>query len=114
MNAPDWAKPAMMGAVAGAIGLSIVGFSWGGWMTAKTARDVANEQSRDEVVAALMPICVQQAGDDPAMAAKIAELKDAPTYQRTDIVTKAGWATMPGSTDTNRRVAQACAEKLIG
>lgn len=114
MNTPEWTKPAAVGAVAGAIALAIVGFSWGGWMTATTAAAIANDQSRDDVVAVLMPICVDQAGKDPEMTARIAELKDAPSYQRGDIVTKAGWATMPGSTDVNRRVAQACAERLIG
>ncbi len=45
MNAPEWTKPAVMGAVAGAIALAIVGFSWGGWMTATTAATVANAES---------------------------------------------------------------------
>lgn len=114
MDAPEWTKPALLGAAVGAIGLAVVGFTWGGWMTAGQAATMASDQSRVDVVAALMPICVQQAGQDPQHLVMVEALKGAPSYQRTDMVTKAGWATMPGSSDTNRRVAAACADKLAG
>ena len=39
MQAPAQLKPALWGAVGGAIALAIVGFTWGGWMTGgKSAR----------------------------------------------------------------------------
>jgi len=112
MNTPEWLKPGLYGAAAGAVALAIVGFSWGGWVTGGTAEKMASEQARLEVVAALVPICVEQSSQDPQVVATLAQLKDASSYQRSDMLMKAGWATMPGSSDPNRQVASACMEKL--
>jgi hypothetical protein len=40
------------------------------------------------------------------------QLKDASSYNRSDMLMEAGWATMPGSTAPNRNVASACMDKL--
>jgi len=112
MNIPEWLKPGLYGAAAGAVALAIVGFSWGGWVTGGTAEKMASEQARLEVVAALVPICVEQSRQDPQVVATLAQLKDTSSYQRSDLLMKAGWATMPGSTDPSRDVARACMEKL--
>ena len=61
---------------------------------------------------ALVPICLEQSSQDPQVAATLAQLKDTNSYQRSDLLMKAGWATMPGSSDPNRDVARACMEKL--
>lgn len=112
MQLPTTTKPAALGAVVGAIGLAVIGFTWGGWMTAGKAAAAAADQAQTAVVAALLPICMQQAGVDPETAAKVALIKDAPSYQRSDLVMKSGWATMPGAADADRNVARACAEAL--
>jgi len=109
---PEWLKPGLYGAAAGAAALAIVGFSWGGWVTGSTAEKMASEQARLEVVAALVPVCVEQSSKDPQVVATLAQLKDASSYQRNEMLMKAGWATMPGSSDPNRYVASACMEKL--
>jgi len=112
MNIPEWLKPGLYGAAAGAVALAIVGFSWGGWMTSGTAEKMASNQARLEIVAALVPICIEQSKQDPQVMETLAQLKDASSYQRSDMLMKAGWATMPGSSDPNRQVASACMEKL--
>ncbi len=112
MNIPEWLKPALYGAAAGAVALAIIGFSWGGWVTGGTAKQMAADQARLEVVAALVPICVEQSSQDPQVVETLTQLKDATSYYRGDMLMKAGWATMPGSTDPNRQVATACVEKL--
>lgn len=112
MNTPQWLKPGLQGAAVGAAALAIVGFSWGGWVTGGTAKQMASEQARLEVVAALVPICLEQSSQDPQVVATLAQLKDTSSYQRSDMLMKAGWATMPGSSDPNRDVARACMEKL--
>ena len=112
MNAPEWMKPALLGAAAGAIALAIVGFSWGGWVTGGTAGKMAAEQARNEVVAALVPICLQQSQQDPRLTETLAQLQAASNYKRSDMLMEAGWATMPGSSDPNRAVASACMDKL--
>jgi dienelactone hydrolase len=112
MNTPEWLRPALYGAAAGAVALAIIGFSWGGWVTGGTAKQMASDQARLEVVAALVPICIEQSSQDPQLAQKLAQLESASNYQRSDLLMKAGWATMPGSSDPNRHVASACMEKL--
>ena len=112
MNTPEWLKPGLFGAAAGAALIAIVGFSWGGWVTDGTAKKMASDQSQLAVVAALVPICVEQSRQDPRIAATLVELEGASTFQRRDLVMKAGWATMPGTTDPNRLVAAACVAQL--
>ena len=112
MNTPEWLKPGLQGAALGAIALAVVGFTWGGWVTDGTAKKMASDQARLEVVAALVPICLEQSKQDPQVVATLADLKDASSYKRSDMLMKTGWATMPGSSDPNRQVASACVEKL--
>lgn len=112
MNSPEWLKPGLYGAAAGAIALAIVGFSWGGWVTGGTAKQMASDLTRLGVVAALVPICVEQSKQDPKVVETLALLKDAKYYDRNELLMKAGWATMPGSSDPNRNVASACMDKL--
>lgn len=112
MNTPEWLKPALVGAVLGGATLAIVGFSWGGWVSGDKAEKMASDKARFEVVAALVPICIEQSTQDPRIVSTLAQLKDASSYQRREMVMKAGWATMPGSDDPNRNVASACMDKL--
>ena len=112
MNTPEWLKPALQGAAGGAAALAIVGFTWGGWVTGGAAKEMASNQARLEVVAALVPICIEQSVQDPQVVETLARLKDASSYKRPDMLMTAGWATMPGSSDPDRRVASACMAKL--
>jgi hypothetical protein len=112
MHAPEWLKPALYGAAAGAVALAIAGFSWGGWMTSGGANRMAAELAKTEVVAALVPICVEQARVDPNSTVKLAQLQDATTNQRNSLLIETGWATMPGATDSDRTVVTACMREL--
>ena len=112
MKTQEWLKPGLYGAVAGAVAATIVGFAWGGWVTGGTADKMASDVARLEVVAALVPICVEQSNQDPKVVETMAQLKDASSYQRSNLLMETGWATMPGSTDPNRQVAAACMAAL--
>lgn len=112
MNTPEWLKPGIYGAVIGAALVGIVGFSWGGWVTGSTANDRAMTMSRDDVVASMVPVCLDLAQSDPARAEKLATIRDATTFQRRNALMEAGWATMPGTDTPNRDIAQACLEEL--
>ena len=112
MNMPEWLKPGIYGAAVGAAALAIVGFSWGGWVTGSTAETLASNQARLEVIAALVPICVEQSNRDPHVVDTLAQLKGTSSYKRADMLMEAGWATMPGSSDPNRDVARACTKVL--
>lgn len=112
MKSPEWLKPALWGGAAGAVAISIAGFSWGGWVTGNTAEKMASERASAEVVAALVPVCLEQSRKDPRMAEQLAALEEATSYNRRDIVMGYGWATMPGSDSPDRAVANACLERL--
>lgn len=112
MNTPEWLKPGIYGAVIGAAVVGIVGFSWGGWVTGGTAHDRAMEMAHDDVVAAMVPVCLDMAGADPDRVAKLAVIRDTKTYQRRDALMEAGWATVPGAEAPDRDIAQACLASL--
>lgn len=112
MKTPEWLKPGLWGAAAGAVALAIVGFSWGGWVTSGKVEKMAADRAKAEVVAALVPICVAQAQDDPEAGQRLASLRDARGTKRRDMVIDAGWATMPGQETPDRAVATACMERL--
>ena len=112
MNTPEWLKPVLTGAGCGAVAMAIVGFAWGGWVTGGKAEAMASDRAQAAVTAALVPICIEQSRVDPSVIATLATLKDTSRYQRGDILMKAGWATMPGSVDPNRKVASACMDQL--
>jgi pimeloyl-ACP methyl ester carboxylesterase len=106
-------RPALWGAVAGAIALAIVGFSWGGWVTGGTAETLAKNSAATAVVAALTPICVEKFRQAADASANLVEMKKATyAWDQSKYVEKGGWATMPGSTEPNSAVAKACAESL--
>lgn len=109
-----WMKPGVWGAVIGSILTMIVGFNWGGWTTSSTANQVAMQRADAAVTAAFIPICLAQVKLDATKGKKLGELKAITTsYDQTDFVMKAGWATFPGKADPNRDVAEACASALL-
>ena len=112
MKTPEWLKPGIYGALIGAVFVGVVGFTWGGWVTGGTANDRAMAMSRDDVVASMVPVCLDMARSDPARAATLATIRAASTYQRRDAVMAAGWATMPGTDAPDRDIAQACLAAL--
>ncbi len=111
---PTWIKPGVWGAVIGAVLTMIVGFGWGGWVTASTADQAARQQAETAVTSALVPFCLTKAKMDPAGPKKVGELRAINySYEQQEFVMKAGWATMPGREEPNREVAEACASQLL-
>jgi hypothetical protein len=112
MRTPEWTKPGIWGAIIGSIATMIVGFSYIGWNTAGTTERIASERADAAVVTALVPYCTAKAMAD-ADPAPLAKLKaETSFYSRSDLVRKAGWATLPGMTTPNSALADACSAKL--
>jgi hypothetical protein len=112
MKFPSETKPALLGAMAGAVALAFYGFTWGGWVTGGSADKAAKQRAETAVVAALVPVCVAKfnGGDDVAVHA--AALKKASSWDQGAYVEKGGWANMPGTTTANSDLARACADAL--
>ncbi len=110
---PKVLKPALWGAVGGAVALTIIGFTWGGWVTGSKAEIVAKDRAAGAVVAALAPICVynfRQGADAPAQRVELTKVK---AWNQAEFVEKGGWAKMHGTTSINMAMARACAEMIL-
>lgn len=108
-----WLKPAVWGAVIGAVFTMIVGFSWMGWVLGGTAERLALERSNAAVVLALTPSCVARFMREPDAVAKLKELQTIDSWKQREFVEAGGWATPSGDTAPNSDVANACAEQLV-
>ncbi len=111
----DWDKIilGLWGALGGAIVLAAIGFAWGGWVTAGTAQEMAEEMAENAVVARLAPICVEQFKQDSEKDQKLKDLKKEAPWNKDYYVEKQGWATMPGEKKSDSKVAGKCADMLM-
>jgi len=104
---PDLTK----GAVAGAAIAMIIGFQWGGWLLGSTAANQARDAEQAGIVRVLAPICVDKFQRSADAGANLEALKKADSWNRDEMIAKAGWTTFPGS-EPDRKVAEACANLL--
>ena len=102
----------IQGAVAGAVLTLILGFGWGGWQLQGKAQKAADVQTRNALVAALAPICVDKFQHNTDVKATTVALAATESWKRDTFVEKGGWATFPGNAEPNRDVAEACARIL--
>ncbi len=110
MKVPASVKPAIWGAVGGAIAAMIIGFSWGGWVTGGPAGKMATTSAQDASVLALTPLCVVKAEQQPEQLALLK--KESYSWGRSDFVVRAGW--VANVSDKYRSaVAKACAVTLV-
>ena len=105
-------KPALWSAAAGAVAISVIGFSVMGWTLGSTAERLAVNRAETAVVGVLSPICVERFQQQSNSAAKLIEFKKAPTWDQRSLIEKGGWATTPGTGKTESAVITACAEKI--
>ena len=115
-------KTVLFWACAGSvIAATIVGFSWGGWTTGGTAREMAEDsaaQARQELAAV---VCVDRFMAAPDVGVQLTALKEMErSYQQSKFVEEGGWALIvPASTPpdrqasaNDRKAAGLCAEEL--
>jgi hypothetical protein len=100
---------------------TIVGFSWGGWTTGGTAREMAEDsaaQARQELAAV---VCVDRFMAAPDVGVQLTALQEiTSSYAQSKFVQDGGWAIMPagsadgkaGSSSDDRKAAGLCAEEL--
>ncbi len=113
LTLPEWVKPSILGCGFGAIAITIVGFTWGGWITSSKADKIASDRAQTEVVKAFVPVCVARSKTDPNAAKILADLEKAQSYQRDDVMMDSGWATLPGAGSPSRPLALACIEIVM-
>src|SRR5437763_15524420 len=111
MKAHPSLKPALWG-VAGAVAISVIGFSSMGWTLGSTAERMAADRAESAVVSVLAPICVEKFQQQANSTAKLIEFKKAASWDQRALIEKGGWATTPGTEKMNSAVASACVDKL--
>src|SRR6266550_8287311 len=93
-------KPAVWGAVVGAVAFTVVGFSSLGWTLGSAAEKMATQRAETAVVAVLAllaPICVEKFQQQTDAAAKLVAFNKASSWDRRSLIEKGGWATFPGT-----------------
>jgi hypothetical protein len=101
-------KYGVWGLICGAIVAMIIGFAWGGWVTAGTNQ----KMSADAVLASEAAICVAQFMKEPNSKEKLKEYEAVDSYKRYEFIEKGGWDKMPGQKDASYGVRDACVAGL--
>lgn len=109
MKVPVEVKPAIWGAVGGAIAAIVIGFVWGGWVTGGTVGKMMTTGAETAIVQAFTPLCVARAEKQPE---QLVLLKKEDSWKRDDFVVKAGWVTNV-SEKYRSAVAKACASAAV-
>ena len=115
MNIPVETKPALWGALLGAIVVTVVGFTWLGWSTRSATEAMARTRASDAVVVALAPVCVERFQRASGAAEALTQLKKVETWSQGEFIEKGGWATVAGAAPSDQvlAVARACASLLV-
>jgi hypothetical protein len=113
MDMPINLKPLLIGGAIGAVATVILGFTWGGWVTASKAEANAQARADTAVVAALAPICVANYRRSADAKTQYIALGKVDTWKISSFVEEAGWAKMPGSDSINSTMARTCAEMIL-
>jgi hypothetical protein len=115
-------KAVLFWACAGSVAVAtIIGFSWGGWVTGRSAREMATDsaaQARQELAAI---VCVDRFMAAPDAGVQLTALKEiSSSYAQSKFVEEGGWAIIvpAGSTPDykaladDRKAAGLCAAEL--
>lgn len=101
----------LQGAAAGAVATMIIGFNWSGWTLGSTAAKQVKDAEQASVVRVLAPICADRFKRSADAISNFEALKKAESWNRRDLIEKAGWTKFPGS-EPDRSVAEACVTLL--
>jgi hypothetical protein len=109
-------KTALFWSCGGCVVLAtIVGFSWGGWTTGGTAREMAENsaaQARQELVAVM---CVDRFMAAPDVGVQLTALQEiTSSYAQSKFVEEGGWAMIVPASSTAGRKASADDRKAAG
>ena len=96
------------GAGIGAIIAMLIGFSWGGWVTATTAEDMASEA----VLATRAEFCVAQFMSAQDHQAQLTAFMETDSWKRREFVEKGGWDKLPGQAEATTYVSINCANAI--
>jgi hypothetical protein len=106
-------KTVLWSAIGGALVWWIVLSAGFGWRSAGSADLQAADRANTAVLDVLTPLCVQRFNQDAESEVKFKALQETSSWNQADYVAKQGWATMPGNSISENRIAKACASQIL-
>lgn len=113
MKFPIQTEPALWGAAAGAIIVTVIGFGFADWHTAGKVDSLGVARGSAATAAALAPVCVEMFKRDSNFDVNLAALKKTDEWARYTFIEKGGWGQMPGTEKLNNEAASQCAASLV-
>ncbi len=99
-----------VGFICGAIVAIIIGFGWGGWTLASSAKKMTDEAALAS--ASQAAICVSEFMKDPNHEEKFKEFEGVDIWKRAEFVQNGGWIKIPEGEKVASHVAEGCAKGL--
>lgn len=90
----------------------VVGFTWGGWVTAGTAQDRANDAAEQAVAQLAADICVNRYLASPDARTNLTAFNEESVYRRDGLIEDGGWVTFADREDPVDGAAALCADRL--
>jgi hypothetical protein len=100
-------------AVAGVAATLIIGFSWGGWVTGGTAKQMVDKAATGARAELMASICVNRFAASPDVVVNLASLKGTDSWKRDDFIKKGGWIAVAGQEKPIDGAAELCAIRLM-
>ena len=106
-------KAVMFWSCAGCIVATMVlGFTWGGWVTAGSAQEQAANAADQAVAELAADICVKRYLASPEARVNLTALTESSSYSRDGLIEEGGWVTFADREDPIDGAADICADRL--
>ena len=96
----------------GAVGATIMGFTWGGWVTGGSAQKMAADAAATAQAQVVASVCVDRFQSSADAPAQLVALKEMQSWDRTSFIEKGGWALMPDKAKPASAALRLCADQL--
>ena len=91
----------------------VIGFNWGGWVTAIGATERTEQAVADARAQQMAGICISSFADPQDAAGELARLEKAEPWEQSDFIRNGGWVNLPGTTQPVVGAARICAQHLL-
>lgn len=92
---------------------TVVGFTWGGWVTTSRASTMAEVAIRNARANLIADICVHNFVSSSDAAENLKMLKAKSSWEREDFIKNGGWTNIAGIDDPVANAADTCADHLL-
>ena len=91
----------------------VIGFTWGGWVTAIGATERTEQAVSDARAQLMAGICVSRFEDSQDPVGELARLEKAEPWEQSNFIRSGGWVNLPGTTEPVTGAARICAQHLL-